>query len=144
MAIKGQNLRVFIGGKCIASATSCSLNINAATESSTTKDSDGNWDENEVTGKSWDVSTESLVTLRDPVSGGDGKTSVDLIGLIGETVTLTFDQALGTNNRVAQNETIELTGSAILTKIGLSAANRQNSTLSCEFQGSGALAHPTV
>ena len=138
MAIKGQNLRVFVGGKCIAAATSCTLHLSADVQDSSTKDS-GDWTENESVGKSWDVSTESLVVLTDPVSGGDAKSSVDLIGMIGTTVALVFDQTSGTNNRTGENATIKKSGNAILADASISAQNRQNSTLSCQFTGTGAL-----
>ena len=137
--IKGQNLRVMVGGKCIAMATSCTFHISATLESSSTKDSTGDWDEQEVVGLSWDASTDSLVTLTD--NGSNGELPQDLLSLIinKTLVTLTFDQTAGTNNRTGQNSAIKRSGSAYLTDYSISAQNRQNSTLSCQFTGSGPL-----
>ena len=137
--IKGQNLRVMVGGKCIAMATSCQFHISAQLEDSSTKDSTGSWQEQEVTGLSWDASTESLVTLTD--NGTNGELPTDLLSLmISMTpVTLTFDQTSGTNNRTAQNATIKKSGTAYISDISISAQNRQNSTLSVQFTGTGAL-----
>lgn len=59
--IKGQNLRLFIGGVCVAAAKSCQVHISAATEASSTKDTEGNWEEVEVTGLNWDVQADALV-----------------------------------------------------------------------------------
>jgi len=138
--IKGQNLRVMVGGKCIAMATSCTLHIAAQTEDSSTKDDTNDFAASEVTGLSWDASTDSLVTLTD--NGTNGELPVDLLGLIinKTKVTLTFDQTNGTNNRTAANSTLKRTGDAYLTDYSLTAPNRQNSTLTCQFTGTGPLA----
>jgi hypothetical protein len=54
-------------------------------------------------------------------------------------VTLTFDTTAGTNNRVGQNSVIKKTGQAYITDMSVQAANRQNSTLSVQFTGTGPL-----
>ena len=137
--IKGQNLRVMVGGKCIAMATSCTFHISAQVESASTKDDANDFEVNEVTGLSWDASTDSLVTLTD--NGVNGELPTDLLSLIinKTLVTLTFDETAGTNNRTGQNSAIKRSGSAYLTDYSLNAQNRQNSTLSCQFTGSGPL-----
>lgn len=137
--IKGQNLRVMVGGRCIAMATSCTIHVAAQTEDSSTKDDTGDWAENEVVGLSWDASTDSLVTLTD--NGTNGELPVDLLSLIinKTKVQLTFDTTGGTNNRTGQNSAIKKSGYAYLTDYSLTAPNRQNSTLTCQFSGTGAL-----
>jgi hypothetical protein len=137
--IKGQNLRVMVGGKCIAMATSCQFHISAQTESASTKDDANDFEVNEVTGLSWDAQTDSLVTLED--NGTNGELPTDLMSLIinKTLVTLTFDTTSGTNNRTAQNSAIKRSGQAYLTDFSITAANRQLSTVSCQFSGSGPL-----
>ena len=137
--IKGQNLRVMVGGKCIAMATSCTFHVSAQLEDSSTKDSVGDFQEQEVTGLSWDAQTESLVTLTD--NGTNGELPQDLLSLIinKTLVTLTFDTTSGTNNRTAQNSVIKKTGQAYITDVNITAANRQNSTCSVQFTGTGPL-----
>lgn len=137
--IKGQNLRVLVGGKCVAMATSCTFHIAGQTEDSSTKDDTGDWASNEVTGLSWDASTDSLVTLTD--NGTNGELPTDLMTLIinKTLVTLTFDTTNGTNNRTAGNSAIKRTGQAYLTDYSLTAPNRQNSTITCQFTGTGPL-----
>lgn len=138
--IKGQNLRVMVGGKCIAMATSCTFHVSAQLQDSSTKDSVGDFQEQEVTGLSWDAQTESLVTLED--NGSNGELPQDLLSLmINKTkVTLTFDQTAGANNRVGQNSAIKKTGEAYINDVNISAQNRQNSTISVQFSGTGPLA----
>ena len=137
--IKGQNLRVMVGGKCIAMATSCTFHVSAQMEDSSTKDSTGDWQEQSVVGLSWDAQTDSLVTLTD--NGSNGELPQDLLSLIinKTAVTLTFDQTTGTNNRTGTNSAIKKSGQAFINDVQITAANRQNSTLSVQFAGTGAL-----
>lgn len=137
--IKGQNLRILVGGKCIAMATECTFHIAAQVESASTKDDANDFEVNEVTGLSWDASTTSLVTLTD--NGSNGELPTDLFSaMINKTLlTLTFDTTSGTNNRTAGNSVLKKTGTAYLTDLSVSAANRQNSTISAQFTGTGAI-----
>ena len=137
--IKGQNLRVMVGGKCIAMSTNSVFHISATLESSSTKDSVGDFEEQEVTGLSWDASCDALVTLTD--NGTNGELITDLISLmINKTlVTLTFDQTGGTNNRTGQNATIKRTGTAYINDVQVTAQNRANSTFTVQFSGTGPL-----
>jgi hypothetical protein len=137
--IKGQNLRVMVGGKCIAMATSCTFHISAQTESASTKDDANDFEVNEVVGLSWDASTDSLVTLTD--NGTNGELPTDLMSLIinKTAVTLSFDTTSGTNNRTGNNSAIKKSGTAYVTDYSITAQNRANSTLSVQFTGSGPL-----
>ena len=137
--IKGQNLRVMVGGKCIAMATSAQFHISAELQDSSSKDSVGYFQEQEVTGLSWDAQTDSLVTLED--NGTNGELPQDILSLIinKTKVTLTFDQTAGANNRVGQNSVIKKTGQAYVSDVQITAQNRQNSTMTVQFQGTGAL-----
>ena len=142
--IKGQNLRVMVGTasgseKCIAMATNATFHISSQLEDSSTKDSTGDWQEQEVVGLSWDAQTDSLVTLED--NGTNGELPQDLLSLMIKRtkVHLVFDQTAGTNNRVAQNSAIKKSGWAYISDVSVSAQNRQNSQLSVQFSGTGAL-----
>ena len=142
--IKGQNLRVMVGTaeggeKCIAMAVNATFHVSATLEDSSTKDSVGDFQEQEVTGLSWDASTESLVTLTD--NGTNGELPQDILSLIinKTKVHLVFDQTAGTNNRVGQNSAIKRSGWAYVNDVSITAANRQNSTISVQFTGTGAL-----
>lgn len=137
--IKGQNLRVMVGGKCIAMATNCTFHVSAQLDDASTKDDANDWQKQEVVGLSWDASTDSLVTLTD--NGSNGELPTDLLSLIIQKteVTLTFDQTSGTNNRVGQNAAIKRVGQAFLTDFNISAQNRANAVMTCQFTGNGPL-----
>ena len=137
--IKGQNLRVMADGKCIAMATACQFHIATELSDTSTKDSTGDWKEQEVVGKSWDAQTDSLVTLED--NGVNGELPQALVQLIlnATAIILTFDTTAGANNRVAKNSAIKMSGQAFLQDLNFNAANRQNSTLTAKFIGTGPL-----
>ena len=137
--IKGQNLRLMVNGKCIAMATNCTFHISAQLEDSSTKDSTGDWQEQEVTGLSWDAQCDALVTLTD--NGTNGELATDLMSLmINKTlVTLTFDQTAGTNNRTGQDSAIKRTGTAYISDVQITAQNRANSSFSVQLTGTGPL-----
>ena len=128
-----------VGGKCIAMATSCTFHVAAQMEDSSTKDDTGNWQSQEVTGLSWDASTDSLVTLTDNGSNGELPQDIFTAMIAMTPVTLTFDTTAGTNNRVANNGALKKSGQAYISDISITAANRANSTMTVQFQGNGAL-----
>ena len=130
---------MMVGGKCIAMATSCQFHISAELQDSSTKDSVGDFQEQEVTGLSWDAQTDSLVTLEDNDSNGELPQDIFSLIINKTKVQLTFDQTAGANNRVGQDSAIKKTGYAYVSDVQITAQNRQNSTITVQFQGTGAL-----
>lgn len=126
--------------KCIAMATSCTFHVAAETQDSSTKDDTGDWQMNEVVGLSWDAQTDSLVTLTD--NGSNGELPQDLFSaMINKTkLKLVFDVTNGTNNRTKTNSAIKKSGECYIQDLNVTAANRQNSTITVKFIGTGALA----
>lgn len=72
--IKGQNLRLTVAGQCVARARTCTVHIAMQSESSSTKDDDGDWENNAIVGMSWDASCEAEVStfLQSLALVGDG------------------------------------------------------------------------
>lgn len=132
--IMGQHFRVFVGGNAVPEAVNCSVTINGSMEDSTTKDTVGSYAQEQMTSKDWNVSVEtrdaSLASLRALITrfNSDAK------------VTVGWDQTGGTQNRVAQNAPFAKSGQAILNDLSIQANNRTNIQVSCQYQGSGALA----
>ena len=134
-AKKGQNLRVFVDGSCVAAEQSCTFHVGTATEETSSKDSTGNWKEEEVTQLNWDVQCDSLVVATD--EGGKGL--VDMLGLIGQIVALKFQETNGAQNRVEASSGISKSGNAIVADVSVSSQNKANVTYSVKFNGVGAL-----
>lgn len=135
--IKGQNMRLMVDGKCIAMALSGSIHIAAQLEDSSTKDSVGDFQEQEVTGLSWDASSDAFVVLTDNGTNGEITTALMALIINKTQITLTWDTTAGTNNRVAQNSAIKCSGNAFLTDFSIDSTNRQSVKASCKFTGNG-------
>lgn len=131
--LMGQNFRAFVGGAAVPESTSCSVSIQGDAEDSSTKDDVGSYTSQQVVSKSWSVQADnidaSLATLRALITrfNSDAKTTVG------------WDQTAGAQNRVAQNADFAREGDAILNDLSIVANNRATITISCQYQGSGAL-----
>ena len=132
--VMGQNFRVFVGGSAVPEATNCQVTIQGNVEDASTKDSVGGWNEEQMTSKQWSVQVDnvdaSLASLRALITrfNSDTKTTVG------------WDQTAGAQNRVAQIADFARSGQAILNDLSIQAGNRQTIQVSCQYQGSGALA----
>lgn len=126
---------MFVDGSCVAAEQSCTFHVGTATEETSSKDSTGNWKEEEVTQLNWDVQCDSLVVATD--EGGKGL--VDMLDLIGQTVALKFQETNGAQNRVEASSGISKSGNAIVADVSVSSQNKANVTYSVKFNGVGAL-----
>lgn len=135
--IKGQNLRIKLGGKYVAMSTSCTLHISANLEESSTKDSTNGWQENEVTGMNWDISVDALYAVGDEdTTGVGGEDALDLI-LAQQEVEIEFERTNGAQNRVPVDGAKVYTGKAFVNDISIQAQNRQNTTYTLQATGNG-------
>lgn len=142
-AIKGQNLRIAIGGKYIAFATSCTVHVSATLEDSSTKDSTNGWQEQEITGMAWDISCDALYSVDEDATGINGVDALDLI-LAQQEIEVTFEQTQGAKNREKVASSAVYTGKAYVNDISVQAPNRQNTTYTLQATGNGALTKETA
>lgn len=132
--VKGEHFRAFVSGSAVPEATNCQVTIQGNVEDASTKDSVGGWNEEQMTSKQWSVQVDnvdaSLANLRALITrfNSDEKTTVG------------WDQTADAQNRVAQNAAFARSGQAILNDLSIQAGNRQIIQVSCQYQGSGALA----
>ena len=132
--VMGEHFRAFVGGAALPEATNCQCTIQGNVEDASTKDSVGGWNEEQMTSKQWSVQVDnvdaSLSNLRSLIKrfNSDAKTTVG------------WDQTAGAQNRVAQHADFARSGQAILNDLSIQAGNRQIIQVSCQYQGSGALA----
>lgn len=143
--IKGQNFRAFIGDdeesmNAIPEETNCQVTISGNMEDASTKDSEGGWTEEQMTSKQWTVSVDdvdaTVATLRALITQFNSDTKP----------TVGWDRTLTTAN--SQNQTpagdvLNRYGKAILNDLSIQATNRSTTTVSIQYQGSGALASLT-
>jgi predicted secreted protein len=142
---KGQFVRLFLGSdntatpaKVIASAKSLSLHVSLSLEDATTKDTDGNWQVQEPTGISFDISSNALVRSGDVITSTvQGQALADLMEVYeaSEPVKFQIAHVGGANQRTKGTVIVE--GSVVITALNISAQNRQNATYDATLTGYG-------
>ena len=144
MAVKkGQNLRLLLGGKCVAFATSCTVHVSLNLEESSSKDSTNNFTEQTPTGISWDMSCDALYSVDADATGVNGINSLDTV-LAQQKVQVQFEETTGEKNRVAVTGGAVYSGYAWVNDISINAPNRQNVSYTIQLTGDGQLAKSTV
>lgn len=140
---KGQFVRLFLSDSSnpalvIAGAKTLSLHVSLSLESATTKDTTGNWDIQEPTGLSYDISTNALVSSGETITSSvDGQTLASLMDFY-ENSTLMYWQianASGANQRTKGS--VIASGQARITSMSINAANRQVATYDTTLSGYG-------
>ena len=141
--IKGQNLRIKLGTKYMAFATSCTVHVSAQLESSSTKDSTNGWEKQEITGMNWDISVDALYSVDTDATGVNGVDALDLI-LAQQQIDVEFTQAAGEKNRVPETGGIKYSGKAWVNDVSVNAPNRQNTSYTLQATGDGELTKGSV
>lgn len=139
--IMGQNFRAFVGGLAAANAvveeTNCSVQIQGNMEDASTKDTENAWTTEAMTSKQWTVNVDSLQATAAQLKAIITQFSSDSAVSVGFDETAT---TAGGQNRTPSNAPFARSGQAHLIDVSISAPNRQNISVSLQYQGSGALA----
>ena len=142
---KGQYVRLFLSSDntaapaaVIAAAKSLSLHVSLTLEDATTKDTAGDWQIQEPTALSYDISTGALMRSGETITSQVGaKTLADIESIheAGTPVKWKIANVGGDNNRTASSTIVS--GSVILTQLTLNGPNRQNADYTANFNGYG-------
>lgn len=143
---KGQFVRLFLSSdnttapaKVIAAAKSLSLHVSMTLEDATTKDTTGEWQIQEPTGLSYDISTSALIRGNDTITSAvaaQDLASIETIYEVGAPVKWKICNVSGANQRTAG--AVIASGSVLLTQLTLNGPNRQNATYDAQLTGYGA------
>ena len=142
---KGQFVRLFLSSDntaapstVIAAAKTLSLHVSLTLEDATTKDTAGDWQIQEPTALSYDISTGALVRSGESITSAVGaKTLADLetIHENGTPVKWKIANVSGANNRTASSTIVS--GSVILTQLAINGPSRQNADYTATLNGYG-------
>lgn len=142
---KGQFVRLFLSSDntaapsaVIAAAKTLSLHVSLTLEDATTKDTTGDWQIQEPTALSYDISTGALVRSGESITSAVGeKTLADLetIHENGTPVKWKIANVGGANNRTASSTIVS--GSVILTQLAINGPSRQNADYTATLNGYG-------
>lgn len=144
---KGQYVRLFLGSdnsavpaKTVAAAKSLSLHISVSLEDATTKDTTGDWQVQEPTALSYDISSNALVRSGDVITSavqGQDFASIEDIYEAGTPVRWQIANTSGANNRT--KGAIICSGAVVITQLTLNSP-MQNATYTTQFTGYGGYA----
>lgn len=131
--MKGQFLRILIGSpaKCVAFSTSCTYHLSNSLEDASTKDTEGSFQKQEVTGCAGDISCDALYSVETDTTGVNGIEALDMV-LAGQEVDVEFSPTTGTKNRTETG--VKYTCKAIVNDISINAPNRANVTYTIQMQ----------
>lgn len=137
----GQNFRVFEGSAVVSEAVSCQVTVQGNMESSQTKDSASNYNQEQMMSRSWSVQVDtydvSVATLRKYIGAFNVQGEMGSSGATG--MPIGWDETAGENNAVAQSAAFARAGLAYLSDFSLQASNRQTAQLSMQFSGNGGI-----
>ena len=129
--VKGQNLRIYIGGKPIAAALECTLHASLNVQAMNTKDDEGAWARNVAVSLQWDAQAQGVVENDATDTGAEHAASI--MSYVGSLVRVQFATASGTKNR--EQGQVLCAGDAILSDVQVQAQNRQRSTYQIQLTG---------
>lgn len=142
---KGQFVRLFLSSDnttapaaVIAAAKTLSLHVSLSLEDATTKDTEGNWQVQEVTGLSYDITSNALVRSGDNITSsvaGKGLNDLQTIFEAAAPVKWQIANVSGANQRT--KGTVICSGSCIISSLSINAANRQSATYDTTLTGYG-------
>ena len=137
MTLKGQNFRIYTYDataakfKVIGMATNCTITLTNNTDDNGTKDDVGMAAKPTTTSKSWSVSVDSL-------SVADTAAMLTAIKSL-TPFTLMWDETSTSDNQTRAKAAFARKGSAYLNDVTFNFNDRENSSKSLQFTGSGAL-----
>jgi len=138
-------VRLFLGNnnktapaKVIAYAKQLQIHVSLQLEDATTKDTDGNWQIQEPTGLSYDITSNALVRGGDTITStvdAQGLSEIESIFEAGTPVTFKIANTSGPNNRTLG--AVIMSGSVIVSQLEIQAQNRTNAQYSTTLNGYG-------
>jgi hypothetical protein len=143
--IKGQFVRLFLSknntdtpANVVLAPKSLSLHVSLSLEDATTKDTEGDWQVQEPTGLSYDISINALIKSGETITSSVPAVSLtDLQDIYeaSEPVKWEIAHTSGANNRTKGD--VICAGSAVLTALNISAQNRTVCKYDATFNGYG-------
>ena len=142
---KGQFVRLFLGSdntttpsRVIAFSKQLQLHLSLQLEDASTKDTTGDWQIQEPTGLSYDITTNALVRGGDTITStvqAQGLSELEAIYEAGTPVKFQIANVSGANQRT--KGAVIMSGSVILSQLTINAPNRQNATYDAQLNGWG-------
>ena len=143
---KGQFVRLFLSSDntttpaaVIAAARQLSFHVSLTLENATTKDTPGDWQIQEPTGLSYDISSTALMRGNDTITSAvAGKSLADLEDIYEAGTPVKFQIANVSGDNQRTKGAVIVSGSVIIATLTLNGPNRQNADYTTALNGYGA------
>ena len=142
---KGQFVRLFLSGdntttpsKVIAAAKQLAFHVSVALENATTKDTEGDYEAQEPTGITFDITTNALVRSGDTITSAVNAqdfASIEEIYETGTPVKFQIANVSGANQRTKGS--VIVSGSVVLTQLQTNSPNKQSVDYTATLSGYG-------
>ena len=137
--IFGQNLRLIMGNKCVAGATTCTFENTTEFEDNSTKDSYLKGKEQTPKRNTFNITVEALVVNESDSTGYTMSSFLSLV-ISGSLVTFTFTETNDAQNRTQNTSpNMKYTGSALVNDLTIRSETDGMVKLSCKLMGYGNL-----
>ena len=135
--IFGQNLRLLLGNKCVAGATSCTFENTTEFEETSTKDSDSKGKEQKPKRNTFNITVEALVVNETDSTGYTMSSFVSQV-ITGSPVQFKFTETNGSQNRTqATQPEMAYSGTALINDLTIRAETDGMVKISCKMIGYG-------
>ena len=147
--IMGSDIMVFLGGKTIGFATSCSLELSGDSTDISNKDFGNGWASSKITNRSWTVSSDNMYAEKSDMDN-TSESFEDLFDAYvnGTEVTIKWQPTTNYNAEERVNDKpstgwvgagVSYTGKARVTSLSATADNGSAGTYTVQFTGIGAI-----
>lgn len=131
--IKGQNFRLLKDGSVFPEATNCSITLQGNTEDTSTKDTEGMFNQEDVVSNQWSAQVDTIQSetaqLRAIIS----------MFVAAQPIPIGWDQTAGNGNATPQKTPFARQGQALLNDFTMNFNDRETVNVSLQFQGTGGL-----
>lgn len=133
--IKGQNFRLLKDGSVFPEATNCSITLQGNTEDTSTKDTEGMFNQEDVVSNQWSAQVDTIQSetaqLRAIIS----------MFVAAQPIPIGWDQTstLGSGKPTPQKAPFWRQGQALLNDFTMNFNDRETVNVSLQFQGTGGL-----
>ena len=131
--IKGQNFRLLKDGSVFPEATNCSITLQGNTEDTSTKDTEGMFNKEDVVSNQWSAQVDTIQSETAQLR------SIISLFVAAQPIPIGWDQTAGSGNATPQEAPYARQGQALLNDFTMNFNDRETVNVSLSFQGTGGL-----
>jgi hypothetical protein len=131
--IKGQNFRLLKDGSVFPEATNCSITLQANSEDTSTKGTEGMFNQEDVVSTQWSAQVDTIQSETAQLR------SIISMFVAAQPIPIGWDQTAGSGNATPQEAPFAREGLALVNDFVMNFNDRETVNTSISFQGTGGL-----